>query len=351
VNIDWSSGLADERDFILAECPDVEKWSENLLFAVYDPTVDIGMWLHLGTVPGKWTMWEDRVLVMLPGHDGSLSLRAYHHTAPDRRPAGPGLELRQQQPWRRWHATYDGFGLHTSQAEMLAGVARDGPGRPIAVDLDIECVTPAWDARTASELASGAGNMDVQGWANDHYEQLVHATGSVTLDTGTVPFDGYGWRDHSRGARDHSMLMTWGGHVILGCSYPGSGRAWGLSRYYRTDGLITLEGGYVFVDGVFEHAKVLTAPRLLELEHPSGPLPVALEWSGGVFESTVVADHTLWTSMQRSLTVGKDLEGAGMMYVLDFGHCDWDGELGHYYAERSDLLNALAPEPFTGDDG
>ena len=137
--------------------------------------------------------------------------------------------------------------------------------------------------------------------------------------------------------------MAWGGHVILGCAYPGSDRAWGLSRYYRNDGLITLEGGYVFANGVFEHAKVLAAPRLLELEHPSGPQPVALEWSGGVFESTLVADHTLWTSMQRSLTVGKDLEGAGMMYVLDFGHCDWDGEDGHYYSERSDLLNALAP--------
>ena len=94
--VDMSSGLPDERDFIVAECPDVPMWSENLLFAVYDPDADIGMWLHLGTVAGKWTMWEDRVLVMLPGQEGALSLRAYHHTAPERRPAGPGLEFRQR---------------------------------------------------------------------------------------------------------------------------------------------------------------------------------------------------------------------------------------------------------------
>lgn len=211
-------------------------------------------------------------------------------------------------------------------------------------------LTPAWDARIAAELATGAGSMDEQGWANEHYEQLVHATGTVTLDTGTVAFDGYGWRDHSRGARDHSMLMTWGGHVILGCAYPETGKAWGLSRYYRNDGLITLEGGYVFADGVFEHARVCTAPRLLELAYPSQPQPIALEWSGGTFESMLVADHTLWTSMQRSLTVGKDLEGPGMMYVLDFGSCDWDGEVGRYYSERSDRLNALSPEPFAGTD-
>ena len=36
--------------------PDIPNWSENLLFAVYDPDADVTMWLHLGTVPGKWTM-------------------------------------------------------------------------------------------------------------------------------------------------------------------------------------------------------------------------------------------------------------------------------------------------------
>ena len=71
--VDMSSGLPDERDFIVPNCPDVAMWSENLLFAVWDPKADVAMWLHLGTVPGKWTMWEDRVLVMLPGHDGALS--------------------------------------------------------------------------------------------------------------------------------------------------------------------------------------------------------------------------------------------------------------------------------------
>ena len=50
--------------------------------------------------------------------------------------------------------------------------------------------------------------------------------------------------------------------------------------------------------------------------------------------------------MQRSLAVGKDLEGMGLMYVLNHGRCDWDGETGYFYSERSDRLNQLAPEPF-----
>ena len=342
--VDMSSGLPDERDFIVPECPDVPMWSENLLFAVYDPDADIGMWLHLGTVAGKWTMWEDRVLVMLPGHDGALSLRAYHHTAPERRPAGPGLEFRQRDPWRRWHVTFDGFGLHTPEEEMLAGVSRDGRTQPFAVDLEMVCVTPAWDARTASQLASGAGDMESQEWASEHYEQPVRATGTVTLATGSVPFSGYGWRDHSRGPR-HQAMGGWGGHIILGCVYPDSGRAWGFSRYYAPDGLITLEGGYVFVDGKFEHARVVTTPRLLELRYEGETLPVALEWSGGQFASQLQCDRALWTSMQRGLAVGRDLEGSGLMYVLNHGRCDWDGETGYFYSERSDHLNALAPEP------
>ena len=67
-------------------------------------------------------MWEDRVLVMLPGEEGALSLRAYHHTAPERRPAGAGLEFKQMTPWRRWHVSFDGFGLHTPVPDMLAGI-------------------------------------------------------------------------------------------------------------------------------------------------------------------------------------------------------------------------------------
>ncbi|MEX0665805.1 MAG: 6-phosphofructokinase [Acidimicrobiia bacterium] len=344
--VDMSSGLPDERDFIVAECPDVPMWSENLLFALWDPHADVAMWLHLGTVPGKWTMWEDRVLVMLPGHDGALSLRAYHHTAPERRPAGPGLEFRQREPWRRWHVTFDGYGLHTPEAEMLAGVSRDGPTQAFAVDLDIECVTPAWDARTASQLESGTGDMDHTDWASEHYEQLVRATGTVTLESGDVAFSGYGWRDHSRGPRILAKTLdAWGGHVILGCVYPESGRAWGLSRYYSADGLITLEGGYVFVNDMFEHARVVTAPRLRELQYDGEVMPVAFESSGGLAELRMECDHTLWTSMQRGLAVGKDLEGLGLMYVLSHGRCEWDGETGYFYSERADQLNALAPEP------
>ena len=98
--------------------------------------------------------------------------------------------------------------------------------------------------------------------------------------------------------------------------------------------------------GPFEHAKVLTAPRLEELNYDGEVVPVRLGWSGGVLDVELHCDRTLWTSMQRSLAVGKDLEGMGLMYVINHGRCEWDGETGYFYSERSDRLNQLSPEPF-----
>jgi hypothetical protein len=37
------------------------------------------------------------------------------------------------------------------------------------------------------------------------------------------------------------------------------------------------------------------------------------------------------------------------MYVLSHGRCVWDGETGYFYSERSDRLNALAPDPHRKD--
>ena len=304
------------------------------------------MWLHLGTVPGKWTMWEDRALVMLPGNEGVLSLRAYHHTAPERRPAGPGLEFRQIEPWRRWHVSFDGFGLYTSESEMLSGVSRDGPGKPLSADLDIELLTPAWDARTAASLESGAGDMDSHDWAGEHYEQLVRASGTVTLPSDeTVPFCGYGWRDHSRGARDHSTLLDWGRPRHPRVSVPqrqGLGPV-ALLRVGRTDHprrRLCLRRRPVraraSTDGAAPEGALLRGEVL----------PVAVEWSGGVLNLELQCDRTLWTSMQRSLAVGKDLDGVGLMYVISHGRCDWDGETGYFYSERSDRFKQLAPEPY-----
>ncbi len=54
--------------------------------------------------------------------------------------------------------------------------------------------------------------------------------------------------------------------------------------------------------------------------------------------------------MAEQLAVGKDLDGPGLMYVLNHGPAMWDGEVGHAYVERSDMINAFPATLSVPDD-
>jgi hypothetical protein len=337
---DLSGGLPVEKESIVAEQPAEPFWAENLLFALYDPKADLGFWLHLGSVPNEWGMWEDRVLVCLPGDQGVLSMWGYYYTPQDRKPAGPNLAFRCVEPFKRWKVTFDGFAQHISNADMAKGLAPDGLRKRMVIDLDIECATPVWDAHTSAHSKGGKGEMTTQGWAKEHYEQLYRARGTVRVDDVRYEIDGTGWRDHSRGPRGGGTGEPWGGHVIAGCLFP-SGRALIFSTYWRPDGKITLEGAAVqTAPGEFHHAAVLEPPRLRDLQMSGERLPIRLGWDGGEVNLILETRRSIWTSMQKRLAVGKDLDGPGLMYVLNFGPCEWDGEVGQVYIERSDPLNA-----------
>jgi hypothetical protein len=348
----WSCGLPDIAEQVMpAPPPGVANWTENMLFAIYDPACDIGMWLHLGTMPSDWTMWEDRAYVYLPGDGGILSILAYTHTPPEQRPGGANINFRCIEPWKKWKVTCDGVGVHTTNEEMQRGLATLSKVQRFTIDLDIEFISPVWDAHTSTTVeGAGAGSMDKQDWAKEHYEQLYKATGTVTLTSGTYEFNGYGWRDHSRGPRGTGPTAVWGGHIIAGGIYPESGRTWGICRYWTPAGEITLEGGFVYIDGVFHHAKVVKTPRLRELKMADEHLPIGLKWDGGEIELDFVTRKTMYTAMAKHLCVGTDLEGAGLMYVLNHGPCDWDGETGIVYCERSDPLNAFPENLFFPDE-
>lgn len=347
---DLSCGLPAAREQIRTTEPDVPFWSENMLFAVHDPDTDVALWLHLGTVPNDWSLWHDMCYAVLPDGDGVLSMWSYHRTDPARRPAGANTTFRMIEPFRRWHVSFDGYGLHTSLDAMAAGLAVEGDKRRFRVELEIEYLTPVWDMHTAATTDTGKGAMHTQGWAKEHYEQLYRADGTVQFGDDERAFHGYGWRDHSQGPRGGGTGAPWGGHVITGCSYPDSGRAWGLARYWTPDGTISLEGGYVVGDdGALVHAEVTVAPRLSTLTLEPEQLGIGLRWPGGSLDTTITTRTSLWTSMMKQLVVGKDLDGPGLMYVLNHGDAPWDGEVGHAYIERSDPLNASPHELRHGD--
>ena len=315
-------------------------WSENILFTLYDPACDIGMYLHLGTIPNDWHLWEDRIYLTLPHGGGTLHMAQYHATVPELRPGGASLHFRCIEPFRRWALTYDGFAQHTSEADMDRG-SHVSYRRRLRIDLMVECTTPVWDAHTA-QGEPGKGGMDTQSWAKEHYEQLFRATGTMVLDTQTFPIAATGWRDHSRGPRGGNTRDPWGGHVILGCQFP-SGRAMIFSQYWKPDGVLNLTGGAVVDEaGCFHLCRVIDAPRLTDLHLRDEVLPIHLAWDGGEIRTTMRTTTSVWVPRERKLVVGRDKVGRlHDIYVLNWGPVEWSGEIGYAYIERSAHLNAL----------
>jgi hypothetical protein len=334
---DLSSGLTKQRENTIAGPPKQPFWSENLLFALYDPECDIGLWLHLGTVPSDWQLWEDRVLMLLPGDEGVGSMCGYHRTPERLRPSASCLAFECLEPYRRWRITFDGFFQRTSNNQMTEGRARHGRQQRLRLDLQAECATAVWDAHQA-ELATGNAAPGSQGWAKEHYEQLVRASGRVTVDETEYHFQGTGWRNHSCGPRGGGSGAPWGGHVIQTCLFP-SGRGIGLSRYWMPNGAVSLESAYVVDErGALHHAQIVEAARLTRLELTGEKLPIGLRWDGGELRLTGETRRSLWASMAYDLAVGVDVSRPGLIYALNFGPVSWDGETGWLYSERSDML-------------
>jgi len=336
---DLSGGLPVEKEGVIQVAPAEPYWSENLLYSVYDAKHDLALWLHLGTRPEEWTLWEDHVFIGLPGNQGVLSLWSYHKTVPERRPAGAVLEFKCIAPFKLWKVTLDGYCQLNHKAHMWQGPVPDGRKVRVIINLEMESISPAWDAQASATGAQGHGGMNSQGWAKEHYEQLVRAKGTVTVDDKTYEYDGGGWRDHSRGVRvPHAQRKTWGGHMISSAVFP-SGRAYVCSTYWDREGVISLEGGAVIEkDGTYHSASIGERPRLRYLQTEGERLTTTLKWDKGPTTWVCQSKNSIWVQIER-WTLGKDLEGPGHMYVLDYGEVEWDGEVGVFYIERSDPLN------------
>jgi hypothetical protein len=236
---------------------------------------------------------------------------------------------------------FDGFAQHISKADMMTGLAPDGPRLRVEFDLDVTCISPVWDAHTAASGAHGKGGMELQSWAKEHYEQLWRGAGPIRIGNRDFSFAGAGWRDHSRGPRNAESWSAakWGGHVIVGASFP-SGRGLIFSRYWNSQGEINLEGACVVAaDGTSRYAELMEAPRLEHLRLGGENLVARVRDAGAVHELAMTTHSSIWTSMMKQNAVGKDLSGRGLMYVVDFGQCTLDSEIGTLYLERSDPLN------------
>jgi hypothetical protein len=330
---DFWTGLDPAREWALKQKPDVPMYAENYMVSSYDPSADIGMWLHLGTWPEDFELWEDFFVINLP--DDMLWFTSWHRTAVADRPAGSALRFECIEPWRRWRYSYDGIVHRSPRSAMLDGRLRNGGMERLTFDLDAECVTPIWDAHASATSAHGSGSMKEQVWASEHYQQLFRLTGTMRIHgVGDVPIDTTGVRDHSRGQRGGGM-DKWGGHTLIHVLFP-SGKAFALQMMWLPDGTVSLDTAYVLIDGEFQHASGKVVPRLDRLNLGGDEMRLVLESDIGLHELTgTVIRNSFLTPQRLGMAVGADADGPYGIMAMGHARWEWDGEVSYGLTERS----------------
>ncbi len=338
---DLSLGYDPVREYTLAEPTGQYRFAENLMFALSDPALGMSMWLHLGTFPDDFGIWEDLVFVHLPEGEGTLWSKSYARVPVEQRPAGPNFRAQCLEPWKRWRLTYDGVVHSTTPEEMRTDLGKEGATEYLGFDLELEMRGPVWDAHASAESPHGAGSMAEQVWAKDHYQQLYTVNGTVTLRGETRPFSGSGVRDHSRGQRGVNMDQ-FAGHALISTLYP-SGKGFGMQRMWNPEGRVTLDTAFVFIDGQYEFASVLECPRLgPNLQYSGETLKLVLASDLGEHHLTGVVTASGYSSMLDSgMAMGTRPDNPSGFFVPGFARWTWrDGSGGEESAigltERSE---------------
>jgi len=339
---DIATGLDPARDRPLVQPPaGIKAFGENYLMVTYDPQVDVGLWLHLGTWPEDFAMWEDVILLALPGEEGLLWARGYQRSLPELRPNGPNLRFECLEPFRHWRISFDGVCTRTPYETMLAGLVPDGQREKVVLQLDVTCVTPVWDAHESATSGRGGGSMAEQVWASEHYQQLLRVSGRVELRDGIYELRSSGVRDHSRGQRGHEGGMDrWGGHTLIHVLFP-SGRGVGVQRMWTPLGDVTLDTAYVLIDGAIHFADVHQLPQLESVQLRGERMQLVLESDLGVHTLEGEMLKTVFTTpLGKGLSVGADTSAPYGVFGLGHARWTWDGEEAYGLTERSNRLEA-----------
>lgn len=176
-------------------------WSENVVLQVWDPRAGMSIWAHWGRIPGHPTIWEGIVTCYLP--DGEiLTGRSFGSSGiPDAASSGLAT-VHCVEPAHRWRMEFAGMLRRTTSREVASGPLGDGDVEYLELELDFVGLHPVWSA---------GEHMSDADWASCHLEQGGRFTGTVRHRDGETAIDAVGFRDHSHGPRDFSMLLadTW----------------------------------------------------------------------------------------------------------------------------------------------
>ena len=192
----------------------VPRWSETSWFGTWSPNGEVGIFLHIGRMPGDLDLWWAQLHTYLP--DGMLAIdRTWGRSTIDHGVDAGNLHLRVQEPLRHWSLTLDGAGELVSTHQVMRGLVGAGPQVPVRWDIDAVAAGPAWDLRPR-------GAREMPRWAGDgHTQQTFLTSGEIVVGGTAYEVNGVGYNDHSRGVRDlsHFGADQWMIGILPGATF------------------------------------------------------------------------------------------------------------------------------------
>lgn len=311
----------------------VPGWSENMFIQFWDPEHGTGMWSHVGRTFDDPTLIR-AVLAVYVQHGELLVSRSFGRSA-DARGLGTGeADLVCEVPHQRWRYAFDGAVERTTTDAAARGPVGAGQTEWLRMSLDFEAISPVYDMFAAL----GLGSMD---WGHVHYEQGFTAHGVALSGGKERSLQGFGYRDHSVGARD---LTEFGGdHMLYGC-FPG-GRVFQALSSFDRQGTVRHSGGYVFEDGETRLCQLGGMPALAD---PTGaPRHFRATMVDGeaelVIEGEALHAAPFTIHQPNDWSVGTDRTQADpLVIVLAPVRLVWpDGEIGYGTLERNQRRSTL----------
>ena len=294
----------------------------------YDPAARVGHYLYLAAEKDDLLLRRESVFVLLP--DGSvLAQQGAGRSSAGATAAGDQLRMECLEPFRRWRGRYAAPVHRLSGHDIVAGPGNDSETVEAVIDLTVESAAAPWN--TEGDWGEQPPSL--------RYHQFYDASGTVTVAGEAYPFAGTGFRSHSRRRRD---LPGFTGHAIINGRFP-SGRGFGLLRYRATADRPERGRGFLYLDGAFHDADVLTWPHLDQAVN--GGEHLTIELSAGRHRAVITAEtiaSAFVTPAPDGRRYGAHVGAApGTVISPAFARYQWDGETGYGGLERSALRSAI----------
>jgi hypothetical protein len=323
-----------------------EGYSENDALWVWDDAQDAGVIFWLGHSGNQYPNAVERVTVFFP--DGSVLMHSeVGEQSTDESPAGPGLVIHCDEPFKTWSYRYSGPARSTTQEELQSGPL---PPNKESVSLSIAATAtmavPPWVQGAFSESREEWRQTPAAHFHGGYrYEQLLSAVLSVEVQGGdTLSLSCLGMRTHRKGTR----ILTQGpggtqpfpGHVWMDAVFP-NGRAFYVMRPGGADGIAS-EGGDAWVrqDDTFYRAEVRQPPLFQPTIRGEEKFSFQLESELGVdeIEGELVANclNTMGVEPPSGWGIDWDTKVPGALALSQgFARYSWRGEVACNMIERS----------------